>query len=438
MLLDESVMRDDYAEYALIGALAADPHAIAGTIRSLSGADFYHPNRGKVWDAARALLDAAKAVTPPMIVRQLAATGDLDDGSRRVAEHEMIQALSGKDTGRAHLLAEQVAEWARRREIARAVKRASEHVTDHPGDAAAVTAAVQAELETLGSTTVDNRDRGTLDWSQLLAEFTHHHDPDQEFRGIETPWPELNEMLGDLHAGRMYVIGGSPGDGKSTAALNIAAHAAAGKESVLVFSKEMPTVDVTGRIVARGAEIDLRAINSRRLTARDRDAFQRLCHQTRDYQLRVNADPISMSGIKRIARRTHSKHGLDLLVVDYLQLMTGDERGRSAEEEIARISTELKTLALELGIAVVVPAQLNRNPSARQDQRPSKADLRQSGRIEQDADVVILLWRQPVRLPGSDDLVPDPDYLTFIVDKNRHGPKGLIQLRWNGGYGAIG
>lgn len=437
MILDESKMRDDYAEHALMGALAADPHAIARTVASLPGADFYHPNRGRVWDAARALLSDGRAVTPPMLVRQLAASGELDAGTRQVAEREMVEALSGKDTVRAHLLAGQISEWARRREIARAVKRAAEHVSTHPGDAAAVTAAVQGELEALSSGRED-RDRGTLDWSQLLAEFTHHHDPQRDVRGIETPWPELNEMLGDLHPGRMYVIGGSPGDGKSTAALNIAAHAAAGKESVLVFSKEMPTVDVTGRIVARIAEIDLRAINSRRLTARDRDAFETMRHTTRDYPLRVNADPISMSGIKRIARRTHSRHGLNLLIVDYLQLMTGDERGRSAEEEIARISSELKTLAMELGIAVVVPAQLNRNPAARTDQRPTKADLRQSGRIEQDADVVILLWRKPVEAPGPNQGLPDPDYLTFIVDKNRHGPKGLIQLRWNGGYGAIG
>src|SRR5690606_29924553 len=128
----------------------------------------------------------------------------------------------------------------------------------------------------------------------------------------------------------------------------------------------------------------------------------------------------------------HHRTGLDLLVVDYLQLMTGTERGRSAEEEIANISTGLKQLAMELDVAVVVPAQLNRNHTSRPDQRPTKADLRGSGRIEQDSDVVILLWRPMV------DGRPDAHQVVFIVDKNRHGPKGEIKLRWNGGYGVIG
>lgn len=436
-MIDESTQCDDHAELALIGALAADPHAIAAVIDQLPGADFYHPNRGRVWDAARRLLADSGIISPGTLTRALSATGDLDPGTRTVLQHEMIRAFSGEHVQLAARYADVVADHARRRELAQAVKRAARIVVEHPGDPAAVAAAVSAEIEQ-ATTVTEHRDGGTLTWPQLLDEFDAHQAPDVIRRGIETPWAELNEMLGDLRAGRMYVIGGQAGEGKSTVALNVAAHAAAGKESVLVFSKEMPTVDVTGRLIARAAEIDLRLINAQRLSDADRDRVARLRADTADYRLRVNADPVTMSAIKRISRRTHSRHGLDLLVVDYLQLMTGDQRARSREEEIARISSELKSLAMELSIAVVVPAQLNRAAATRPDQRPVKSDLRESGRIEQDADAVILLWRPPIQAEGDPmHGQPDPDHLVFIVDKNRHGPKGMVTLGWNGGYGVI-
>jgi replicative DNA helicase len=225
----------------------------------------------------------------------------------------------------------------------------------------------------------------------------------------------------------------------STVALNMAAYAAACGRSVLVFSKEMPTVDVTGRIVARGAEVNLAAINGRRLNDFDRARYRDFRKRTANYQLRVNADPVSITGVKQFARSLHHRGHLDLLIVDYLQLLNLDKAGRNAEEEIGRISKELKNLSMELGIPVVVPAQLNRNPSARADGRPTKADLRSSGQIEQDADVVILLWRRPIEVdPHTKAIGPDPHNLTLIVDKNRHGPKDEFQLRWNGGYGQVG
>jgi replicative DNA helicase len=229
----------------------------------------------------------------------------------------------------------------------------------------------------------------------------------------------------------MYVIGGSPGDGKSTAALNMAVHAAERNFQTLVFSAEMPTIDVFGRIVGRGAEVDLRDINQRKLDGQQMGAIRDYAKRAVNPPLRVNADNVSINGIKTLARAHHHRHGLDLLVVDYLQLISSDAPARSQEEEIGKISTALKRLSRELDCAVVVPAQLNRNPAARSDQRPTKSDLRGSGKIEQDADGVILLWHPQIDGQPTGDVV-------FILDKNRHGPRGEISLRWHGGYGAIG
>lgn len=434
-MLDESQLQSDQSERALIGALAADAYGIAGVIRSLPGADFYREDRGQVWDTARALLDEDAHVTPVNLQRRLASTDNALPGVRTVIGHEMVREFSAQEATRAHRHAELVADFARRREVARALKRTAGMLRDDEGDASQVLARIRHEFEQLGPT--DQEDAGTRTWSQLLDEFEDAQAPGGGAKGLTTPWYELDDLIGGLFPGRMYTIGGAPGDGKSATALNVAAHTAQLGASVLVFSREMPTVDVTGRIVARGAEIDLRSINTRNLDDVDRGRFRDFRKKTRDFRLRVNADQVSMGQVKRIARGVQARAGLDLLVVDYLQLMTGEERGRSAEEEISRISTDLKRLAMELGIPVIVPAQLNRNPAARADQKPTKADLRGSGRIEQDSDVVILLWRAPVKMDGGETF-PDPHNLTFIVDKNRHGPKGDIRLRWNGGYGQVG
>jgi len=330
-----------------------------------------------------------------------------------------------------------VADLARRREYVRAVKRAYQKIRDHTGDHTEVLADVRAVFDELDQGT-EQRLGGTLTWPQLLDEFEHAQAPDADLNRILTPWLELDQVIGGLFPGRMYVIGGMAGSGKSTVGLNLAAHAADAGHAVLVFSKEMPTVDVTGRLVARGAEINLAAINARRLNDFDRQRIRHYRERTAHYRLRVNADPITITGVKQMARALRHRDQLDLLVVDYLQLMTGDKAGRSAEEEIAKVSTDLKNLAMELGVPVVVPAQLNRQPAARTDGRPMMSDLRQSGRIEQDADVVVLLWRKPVVVDENGGAVPDPYNLTLIVDKNRHGPKTEIQLAWNGGYGQVG
>ncbi|WP_158092086.1 DnaB-like helicase C-terminal domain-containing protein, partial [Pseudonocardia autotrophica] len=322
-----------------------------------------------------------------------------------------------------------ITDLARRRELTHTIKAAAGIVANHPGDHTQVLADIREKFNQLDSGADESA--GTLTWAQLLDEFETAQAPTATPEGITSPWPDLDAFTGGLFGGRMYTIGGAPGDGKSTVALNLAIHAARAGKSVLVFSKEMPTVDVTGRLVAGGAEIDLRVINARNLDDDDRARFRQFRARTRHLKLRVNADQVSMTQIKQIARGVHHRTGLDLLVVDYLQLMTGNERGRSAEEEIANISTGLKQLAMELDVAVVVPAQLNRNHTSRPDQRPTKADLRGSGRIEQDSDVVILLWRPLV------DGQPDRYQVVFIIDKNRHGPKGEIKLRWNGGYGVI-
>jgi len=432
--VDEADMQSAIAERQLIGAVAYHSVDLATVLSGLSGEDFYDGPRGEVWDVCRKLSAANEPIAPVKVARALAdEEGKLPPGIRRVIA-EMSDAASVLTAERAARL---VADLAARRRLVRAVKRAAVTVRDHEGDPSEILAAARAHLDSLDVQDDDSRS-GTMTWVELMDEFNAAHAPGASQPGIDTPWDQLNDILGGLVGGRMYVVGGSPGDGKSTVALNIAQRAVLDGHETLVFSKEMSTLDVTGRLVARGAEVDLKSINTRTMNDFDRARVRDWQRKTGNVPLRVNADPVTMGGIQRIARAHHHRRGLKLLVVDYLQLMTGDQRGRSAEEEIAKISTDLKRLAMELDVAVVVPAQLNRNHTARADLKPTKSDLRGSGRIEQDADVVILLWRQIVDVDGPLKGLPDPDFLTFIIDKNRHGDRGMIHLRWNGAYGRVG
>lgn len=425
----ELEMRSDTAEKALIGAVGFHSDALGGVVADLPGSAFYDPHRGSVWDACRELVSARKPVDPVAVSRVLATNGLWNDATRRVVTVEMSTSAPAVHAPR-H--AETVADLAARRALLRSVARAREIVANHPGTASDVLAAITAELDHHTSPArPDNT--GPLGWDALIDEFESAHAPGGSRPGIPSPWWELDEVLGGLFGGRVYVVGGRPGQGKSTAALRMAMHASveSGKQS-LIISREMPSVDVTGRLLAAGAQVPLQAINSRNLDPEAMERIRAYVKRVDSPPVTVDAKPRSLAGIKTLARTHHHRHGLDVLVVDYLQLVRVDTPSRSREQEVAEVSRQLKELALELDCVVVLPAQLNRESGKRADPRPTMSDLRDSGQIEQDADAVILLHRE-----RNSEGEPT-GMILFIVDKNRHGPTAEISLRWHGGYGEIG
>lgn len=422
----ELELRSDSAERALLGAVAFHPDALASVLAALPAADFYDPHRAAVWAACQTLSADRTPLTPVAVTKQLVAARAWNQAVQRVVAVDMTDATPAS---RADRLADEVSDMARRRELMRAVNRAKSIVASHPGDAGDIQAAVRAVLDDIGHP--EQETGGPMGWDALIEEFEAVHAPGGTRPGIPSPWWEVDEILGGLFGGRMYVFGGRPGQGKSTAALNVAMHASAesGKES-LVISKEMPAVDVTGRILAAAAEVPLHEINARKLTDLSRAKIRGYLKQAGRPPITVDAKPRSLAGIKTLARSHHHRRGLDILVVDYLQLVRVDTPSRSREQEVAEVSRQLKELALELDCVVALPAQLNRESTKRSDQRPTMADLRDSGQIEQDADAVVLLHR-----PGRDD--PRAGEIDFIIDKNRHGPTAVVTMRWHGGYGSI-
>jgi replicative DNA helicase len=413
------------SEKALIGAAGYYPDAIAATLQRLPGHDFYDLVRGTVWDTCRKLSADREPITPVTVARRMVADQAWSQRAERIVQAEMSTASPAAHADR-H--ADIVADLAQRRLLLRAVNRARSVVVEHP-DVSEVLTRVRAEFEDLDAPRTT--DPGPLSWDALIAEFRAVHDPNADAGlRIPTPWFDIDALLGGLFAGRQYVFGGRPGAGKSTAALNIAMHAAALQHPTLVISKEMPTVDVTGRILSAAAGVPVGEVNSRRLSEKSRRKIDAYLDQAGRPPITVDAKSRSITGVRSLVRGHHHRHGLELLVVDYLQLVQTDKPGRTRNEEIAEISRQLKALALELGIVSVIPSQLNRASLQRPDAVPTMADLRESGSIEQDADAVVLLHRPPRNDPRDGEI-------DFIIDKNRHGPTGTITCHWRGGYATI-
>jgi replicative DNA helicase len=426
--IDEAAFQAPDSEQALMGAVAFQPDALASTLDQLDGKDFYDLVRGQVWDTCRQMSAEHNLITPATIARRMSTEKTWTPRAQNIVQREMV---GGSPASHATRHAETVADMARRREMVQAIKRAVGVVTGHPGEASEILATVRAQFE--GVDEPERERGGPLGWDALVDEFEQVHAPGGSRPGIPSPWWELDDIIGGLHGGRVYVFGGRPGQGKSTAALNVAMHAAAesGKQA-LIISKEMPSVDVTGRILAAGAQVPLHEINARKLSDHSKAQIREYIKRVGQPAITVDARPRTLAGIKTLARAHHHRRGLDVLVVDYLQLVRTDLPSRSREQEVAEVSRQLKELALELDCVVVLPAQLNRESTKRSDPRPIMADLRDSGQIEQDADAIILLHRE------RNEAGEPTGQILFIVDKNRHGPTAEISLRWHGGYGAIG
>lgn len=274
----------------------------------------------------------------------------------------------------------------------------------------------------------------TKSYAHLLDEFASKLDQPDTEKVIPTPWQDVNDLIaGGLRGGRFYVVGARPGEGKSIIGHGLVEHAASMGKPALVFSAEMGGLEVAGRMISNGATIEMDEITRRRLGKHSMQSYQAYAADAAGYPLYVNERAeLTLSYIRSECRAIKRRVGLDVVVVDYLQLLK-PEAGQSREQQVAGISRGLKVLSRELDVAVVVPAQLNRKSVERE--KPSMADLRESGAIEADADMVMLLSRQW----GTGEMAGKPTGMVLIdITKNRFGRLAEFELPFRGHYSRIG
>lgn len=251
---------------------------------------------------------------------------------------------------------------------------------------------------------------------------------------VPTPWEDVNRLLaGGLHASRSYVLAGRPGAGKSNGGLNVAAGAAEQGFRVLVVSQEMTDMEVTARVLAAGGHAEYGEIVRYSMSDETHRRVWEYADTNREMPLSVIDTPgMTVEQISVVARGMKRRDGLDLLVVDYMQMVEPSDSRANRNAAVSHISRALKRLAKELGCAVLSMAQLNRD-NAKGNRRPTVADLKESGSIEQDADGVMLLHHETV---GEDGLLSG--MVTMILGKNRFGPCGDVELRWRGHQARMG
>jgi replicative DNA helicase len=387
--------------------------------------DFASGHLGGIWETAQKLQADGDKITRRSLVK---ATGN-----PTAAEHALHRL--GDAVPRAAEFPAAVAEVQRcgkLRRILEATTRIQQRVLAAEDHSQALSWAFD-ELTKLDTTEQSNDTRG---YRELLDSFEQAmRTASSTHTIVSTPWPEVNERIaGGLHPGRLYVPGAQTGHGKSILGYQLAEHAASKGHPALIFSVEMGALEVTGRNVANGASIEMGEIARRELSDHSWKQFAEYRARAADYPLFVNDRPdLSLAYLKAECRAQKRRTGLAMVCVDYLQLLKTD-RGQSREREVAHISRTLKQLSRELDIAVVVPAQLNRRPTERG--KPMLSDLRESGAIEQDSDVVFLLARQ---FHTDGELAGKPTgFVTLDIQKNRHGRIGEIELPWRAHYSRIG
>jgi len=270
---------------------------------------------------------------------------------------------------------------------------------------------------------------------QALEEIEHLVNNRGGITGLPSGFAGIDSLTNGLHAGEMIVIAARPSMGKTALAMNIAEHAAmdAGK-SVVVYSLEMSTQQLMQRLLCSRARVDLNKLRQQFIGKNDMSNLITATTKLSECKMFIDDTPgLSILELRARARRLHSRHGVDLIVIDYLQLLRSPSK-RAQENrqiEVAEISSGIKALAKELRVPIVVLAQLNRNPESRtggSKGKPRLSDLRESGSIEQDADVVGLLWREEYYADDDDSRKESEGRSELIIAKQRNGPVGDIPL----------
>jgi replicative DNA helicase len=424
---------DMQAEQSALGGMLMSKDArveVAGIIRSN---DFYHPRHGVIFEAITHMDAIGEPVDAVTIAAYLADTGDLAKIGGGPYLHDLLNAVP--TAANAGYYAKIVADRALLRRLIEAGSQIVQFGFGGGQGGRDIAELVELAQKTLHEATAGlDRSGGGRSWDDLTMALLDLIETGRALSGVSTGLVEADALTsGGYKAGELIVVAGRPGMGKSVYVIDVARRAAFREgKSVAVFSLEMSSQEVGLRITSAEARIGLDTLKSGEMTdaetKRVMDAYARL-HGSR---LVIDDDAVtSLATIRSRARRLQQTQGLDLIVIDYLQLMTPGRRAQSRVEEVGELSRNLKLLAKELHVPVLVAAQLNRGPEQRTDKKPMISDLRESGSIENDADVVVLIHR-----PGYyDKKSPRGAEADFDFAKNRHGATqnvvAIAQLHWS-------
>ena len=402
--------------------------AIADALEVVVAEHFYKPSHAHVFEAICGLYASGEPADPVTVAEALTRAGLLDQigGPGLLLE---LQA-STPATSSAGKYARITQEHAILRSLIGAANEIAEIGYGHPDDVVKAVDEAENLVFQIGQGRVTDSMVQMRDLVNVsLDRMEELYERGDAITGTTSGYEDLDQLLSGLQDESLVIVGARPAMGKTSFVLGIAAHVGIQRElPTVVFSLEMSQLEVCQRILCSEARVDATRIRNGDLTADDWSRINRGVGKLGDAQIWIDDNPTtSVMEIRAKARRLKSRVGnLGVVVVDYIQLMTGRTTAESRQVEVSEISRGLKIMARELGCPVIAVSQLSRGLESRQDKRPMLSDLRESGSIEQDADVVIFLYRDEVYNQDS----PDVGMAEVIIQKHRNGPTGTVRLAW--------
>ncbi|MBK6324804.1 MAG: replicative DNA helicase [Chloroflexi bacterium] len=418
------------AEEALLGSLLIDPDALFEVNSFLRPDAFYRTQNRWIYEAILRLSDRREPVDLITLTEELRRLEQLEDIGGEAYVINLINmvptAINAPNYGRL------VEAAAIRRKLVSAASAIANLAYDEKED---INVVIDRSEQTLFSISEERTTRDLVPIRQIAGEYLDRiqelRERGEDFVGIPTGFTELDRLLGGLNKSDLIIVAARPGMGK-TSLQNAIALTAANKygKRIAMFNLEMSGEQLVQRMIAAETRIDSQRLRRGQLAEHEMPIFMEAVGRLSETRIFIDDTPsISPNQLRTKCRRLYAEHGLDLVMIDYLQLMQAERATNNRVQEISEISRGLKGLARELNVPVIAAAQLSRAVEQRQEKRPLLSDLRDSGSIEQDADIVMFIYRDEYYNP---DTTERPNIAELNIAKHRNGPTGTIDLYWHG------
>ena len=434
--MDEPVTRvpphNADAEKSVLGCMMQDRDALSSALELLTADDFYQPANREIFDAMHMLSTQGMPVDLVTVDEELTRRGTLDGVGGFGYLVELSQSMPSTVNARAYM--QIVDEKATLRRMIQATGNIAASCYSQADPVSEILGVAEKSIFDIimrrneGSTLSHIAD--VLPATYLRIEQLYQLKGGID--GVPTGFIDLDNLLTGLHGGELVIVGARPSMGKSSFGMNVVDYAAtmAGRTAA-VFSLEMPKDQLAMRLLCGDARVDMQSVRHGSLRDDDWVKLSSALGPLAAANIYIDdTSGITPSQLRSRCRRLKMERGLDLIVVDYLQLMSSDSHAENRQNEVSEISRNLKSIAKELDVPLVALAQLSRAGAQRSDKRPILSDLRDSGAIEQDADVILFLHREEYYDPNTED----KNVAEVIVAKQRNGPLGTVKLAWLGQY----
>ncbi|WP_425713992.1 replicative DNA helicase [Georgenia sp. Z1344] len=429
---DRTPPQDVAAEQSVLGGMLLSKDAIADVVEEVRGVDFYKPAHALVYEAVIDLFGRGEPADPVTVAAELTRRGEMTRVGGAPYLHTLVSSVP--TAANAGYYARIVREQAVLRRLVQAGTRIVQlgYATDG-GDVEEIVNSAQAEVYAVAD------QRNAEDYRPLrelvdptLTELQRIESKTGDDGAVPTGFADLDGLTNGLHPGQMVIIAARPAIGKSTLALDICRNASIrNNHASVIFSLEMGRTEITMRLLSAEAGVSLKHMREGSMRQDEWERVAGAASRSSSAPLFVDDSPnMSLMEIRAKCRRLKQNHDLKLIAVDYLQLMSSGKRVESRQQEVSEFSRALKLLAKELEVPVIAVAQLNRGPEQRGDKKPMMSDLRESGSLEQDADVVMLLHRED----AYEKEHPRAGEADIIIAKQRNGPTGTVTVAFQGHY----